>query len=105
VLLVGWRLLNPLFVTVAVAGYSLAIALVGNHFFGGRLNSLEAEIVCAVLHRRADRWRPGMAAPSHDRMLDGLCMPRPGAPSRQLPTPAVNEPITGRRRWHQVSLP
>jgi hypothetical protein len=78
VLLVGWRLLNPLFTTVAIAGYSLAIALAGHHFFDGRLNSLEAEIACAVLAITAliaggREW----LRPSHDRMLDGLVIIMP----------------------------
>ena len=78
VLLVGWRLLNPLFTTVAVAAYSVAIALVGNQLFDGHLNSLAAEITCAVLAVTAliaggRQWR----RPSHDRMLDGLVIIMP----------------------------
>jgi hypothetical protein len=77
VLLVGWRLMNPLFTTLAVAGYSLAIALVGGGLFS-RLNTREAGIACAVLAIVAliaggRQWH----RPSHDRMLDGLVIVMP----------------------------
>ena len=73
VLLVGWRLLNPLFTTLAAAGYSLAIGLIGAHFFGSRMNTLTAAGCCVVLAVAAllagsRQWR----RPSHDHMLDGL---------------------------------
>lgn len=72
-LLVGWRLLNPLFTTIAVALGSLAIALVGRHLFDGRLNNLAAAGFCAIaavaaLVAGGGEWR----RPAHDRMLDGL---------------------------------
>ena len=78
VLLVGWRLLNPLFTTLAAAGYSLAISLIDWHPFGGRSNALAAAACCAALavaalvagHREWQR-------PSHDRMLDGLVIVMP----------------------------
>jgi len=78
VLLVGWRLLNPLFMTIAVAGYSLSIALAGVDFFGGKLHMREAAIACAVLGIIAliaggREWQ----RPSHDRMLDGLVIVMP----------------------------
>ncbi len=78
VLLVGWRLLNPLFTTIAVAGYSLAIAFVGGSLFGGRMNTFEAGIACAVfavvgLVAGGRQWR----RPAHDRMLDGLVIVMP----------------------------
>jgi hypothetical protein len=78
VLLVGWRLLNPLFTTLAAAGYSLAIALVDQHFFDSGMNTLEAGIACAVLAVVAlvasgRQWQ----RPSHDRMLDGLVITMP----------------------------
>ena len=78
VLLVGWRLLNPMFTTIAVAGYSLAIALAGVHLFGGKLHMREAAIACAVLAVVAliaggRTWQ----RPTHDRMLDGLVIVMP----------------------------
>jgi len=78
VLLVGWRLLNPLFTTIAFAGYSLAIGFVGGSLFGGRMNSFEAGIACALfavvaLIAGGSAWR----RPAHDRMLDGLVIVMP----------------------------
>ena len=78
VLLVGWRLLNPLFTTLAMAGYSLAIAFAGVHFFDGKLHMREAGIACAVLAVVAlvaggREWQ----RPTHDRMLDGLVIVMP----------------------------
>jgi hypothetical protein len=78
VLLVGWRLLNPLFTTLAFAGYSLAIALVGGSLFGGGLNTFGAGIACVVfavvaLLAGAREWQ----RPAHDRMLDGLVIVMP----------------------------
>lgn len=78
VLLVGWRLLNPLFTTLAAAGYSIALALAGTHLIDGRMHTLEAGIACAALAVAAliasgrDWLRP-----SHDRMLDGLVIVMP----------------------------
>jgi hypothetical protein len=78
VLVVGWRLLNPLFTTIAVAGYSLAIAMVGSSLFGGGMNTIEAgiaRVVFAVVGLIAGgrEWR----RPAHDRMLDGLVIVMP----------------------------
>ncbi len=78
VLLVGWRLLNPLFTTIAIAGYTVAIALAGVHLLGGKLHMREAAIACAVLAVVAlvaggRDWQ----RPTHDRMLDGLVIVMP----------------------------
>jgi hypothetical protein len=78
VLLVGWRLLNPVFTTLAAAGYSLAIAFVDTHLFAGNLNLRAASIACAVLALAAlaagsRQWR----RPSHDQMCDGLVIVMP----------------------------
>jgi hypothetical protein len=78
VLLVGWRLLNPVFTTLALAGYSLAIALLGDAGYGSRWNTHTAAIFCAVLAllglvAGARQWR----RPSHDHMCDGLVIVMP----------------------------
>jgi len=78
VLLVGWRLLNPVLTTLAAAGCSLAISLVGTHLLGGNLRTLESAAFCGVLAivallAGARRWQ----RPSHDFMLDGLVMVMP----------------------------
>ena len=78
VLLVGWRLMNALFTTLAAAGYSLAIALAGGSFLGSGMNTREAGIACAVvaiiaLIAGGLQWR----RPSHDQMLDGLVIVLP----------------------------
>lgn len=78
VLLVGWRLLNPLFTTLAAAGYSIAIALFDTRLLGGTPNSLQAGIGCAMvaivaLFAGGRTWR----RPAHDRMLDGLVIVMP----------------------------
>jgi hypothetical protein len=78
VLLAGWRLLNPLFTTLAAAGYSLAIAFIDGSLFGGSMNSRQAGVACAVLAVGAlvaggRMWQ----RPSHDRMLDGLVIVMP----------------------------
>jgi hypothetical protein len=78
VLLVGWRLLNPVLTTLAAAGYSLAISLIGTHLLGGTLRTLESAAWCGVLAVTAlvaagRRWQ----RPSHDFMLDGLVMVMP----------------------------
>ncbi|MEO6368947.1 MAG: hypothetical protein ABIP38_13265, partial [Steroidobacteraceae bacterium] len=78
VLLVGWRLLNPLFTTIAMAGYSLAIAFVGGSLFGGGMSTFEAGIACAVfavagLVAGSREW----PRPAHDRMCDGLVIVMP----------------------------
>ncbi|HMA12033.1 MAG TPA: hypothetical protein VKO83_09110 [Steroidobacteraceae bacterium] len=78
VLLVGWRLLNPLFTTLAAAGFSLAVAISRGSLFGGGMRELEAGVFCAALALAALiasgwQWR----RPSHDRMLDGLVIVMP----------------------------
>lgn len=78
VLLVGWRLLNPVFTTLALAGYSLAIALAGDTGYAWGWNSRAAAIFCAAwalagLIAGAYPWR----RPSHDRMCDGLIIVMP----------------------------
>jgi hypothetical protein len=78
VLYVGWRLLNPLFTTLAAAGYSLAVATIGTGLLGGNMQSLAAAIFCAglaaaALAAGARHWQ----RPSHDRMLDGLVILMP----------------------------
>ncbi|MET0282041.1 MAG: hypothetical protein ABW278_13100 [Steroidobacteraceae bacterium] len=76
-LLVGWRLLNPLFTTLAAALYVLAIALVDASFLG-RMNSLEAAVASAAIAVGALlaaglSWR----RPTHARMVDGLLITMP----------------------------
>jgi len=78
VLLVGWRLLNPLFTTLAAAGYSLAIAVIDGSLFGGSMYTREAAAACVLLAVGAlvaggRKWR----RPSHDRMFDGLVIAMP----------------------------
>jgi hypothetical protein len=78
VLLVGWRLLNPLFTTLAVSGYSLALAARGGGLFSSYGHELEAALfsgglAVAALIAGARQWR----RPSHDRMLDGLVVVMP----------------------------
>ena len=78
VLLVGWRLMNFLFTTLAATGYSLAIALAGESLLGSRMNTRAAAVACAVLAIIAliaggRQWR----RPSHDQMLDGLVIVMP----------------------------
>lgn len=79
VLLVGWRLLNPLFTTLAAAGFSLAIAAGGGHLFdSGRMHEAAAGVFCAALAVIAlilggRMWR----RPAHDHILDGLLMLMP----------------------------
>lgn len=78
VLFVGWRLLNPLFTTIAVAIFSLAIALAGGSLFGDGMNTVEAAIFCSAVAVGAliagqREWQ----RPSHDRMLDGLVITMP----------------------------
>lgn len=78
VLLVGWRLLNPLFTTLAAAGASLAVALVGERLFGGRLHALEAAATCALLGVAAlAAGGRTLRRPAHDRMLEGLAILMP----------------------------
>jgi uncharacterized membrane protein YgcG len=77
-LFAGWRLLNPLFTTLACAGFSIAIALARTQLFDGRLNARAAAIACAVaaiaaLVLGARQWR----RPAHDRMLGGLVIAMP----------------------------
>ncbi|MEZ5488261.1 MAG: hypothetical protein R3E75_11655 [Steroidobacteraceae bacterium] len=77
-LLVGWRLLNPLFTTLAAAGYSIAIALFETSLLGGTLNSPQAGIGCMLmavvaLFAGGRTWQ----RPAHDRMLDGLVIVMP----------------------------
>ncbi len=78
VLLVGWRLLNRVFTTLALAGYSLAIGLFDANFFDSDWNVRWAGIFCAVvallaLSAGARRW----SRPSHDHMCDGLIIVMP----------------------------
>jgi hypothetical protein len=78
VLLTGWRLLNPLFTTIAATMYSLAIAASGASVFGSSLHEIRAASACAVLAVIAlvasgREWQ----RPSHDRMLDGLVIVMP----------------------------
>jgi len=78
VLLVGWRLLNPVLTTLAVAGYSLAIAMTGGTGYGNQWHSGAAAVFCAALAvmallAGARQWR----RPSHDRMFDGLVIVMP----------------------------
>jgi hypothetical protein len=78
VLLVGWRLLNPVLTTLAAAGCSLAIGLVGSRLLGGDMRMLQSAAWCGVLAvlalvAGARHWR----RPSHDFMLDGLVMVMP----------------------------
>lgn len=78
VLLVGWRLLNPLFTTLAAAGFSLAVSAIGGHLFDSRAHGIEAAIFCAILSAAAlvlggRTWR----RPSHDHMVEGLMIVMP----------------------------
>ena len=78
VLLVGWRLLNPVLTTLAAAGYSLAIATASETFYDSRWHSGAAAIFCVALAvvalvAGARQWR----RPSHDRMFDGLVIVMP----------------------------
>ncbi len=78
VLLVGWRLLNPLMTTVAAGLYSFTIALAGTNFFGGDTHSMRAGSFCVVLAMVAlvasgREWQ----RPSHDRMIAGLVITMP----------------------------
>lgn len=78
VLLAGWRLLNPLFTTLAVAALSLAIALVGAGLFDSRLNMREACVFCVVVALVAVlAGRRIWQRPAHDAMLDGLVIVMP----------------------------
>ncbi|MEJ0100240.1 MAG: hypothetical protein WDO12_11085 [Pseudomonadota bacterium] len=79
VLLAGWRLLNPVLTTLALAGFSLAIALVHASLFGGQMLNLRgAALFCAALAllalvAGARQWR----RPAHDFMCDGLLIVMP----------------------------
>jgi hypothetical protein len=78
VLLVGWRLLNPLFTTLAVAACSLAFALAGEGLFSGNEHTLVAAIFCGAVWVVAllgggRTWR----RPAHDGMCDGLIVVMP----------------------------
>lgn len=78
VLFVGWRLLNPLFTTIAGTLFSLAIALSAGTLFGGGMHTIAAGVFCAALAVGAliagqREWQ----RPSHDRMLDGLVIVMP----------------------------
>lgn len=77
-LFVGWRLLNPLFTTLAAAGYSLAIAAAGQDLFSGGMHTVSAGIACAALALIA-LIAGGLShqRPAHDRMLDGLIITMP----------------------------
>jgi hypothetical protein len=78
VLFVGWRLLNPLFTTLAAAGYSLAVATAGQSLFSGNMHTMAAGVACAVLSVVA-LIAGGLKyqRPAHDRMLDGLIITMP----------------------------
>ncbi len=78
VLLAGWRLLNPLFTTLAAAGYSLAISWIGGSRLGGSMHTREAAFACVLfavgaLVAGGRTWR----RPSHDWMFDGLVIAMP----------------------------
>lgn len=79
VLLVGWRLLNPLFTTLAAAGFSLAISAGGGHLFDSgqthevTAGAFSAAVAVVALALGARTW----LRPAHDRMLDGLVMVMP----------------------------
>jgi hypothetical protein len=78
VLLVGWRLLNPVCTTLALGGYSLAIGLFDAQLFSNDWNVRWAGIFCAVvalvaLSAGARHW----PRPSHDHMCDGLIIVMP----------------------------
>lgn len=78
VLLAGWRLLNPLFTTLAAAGGSLAIALVDGSLLGSQQHTRAAAVFCGLLALAAlvasgREWQ----RPSHSRMLDGLVIAMP----------------------------
>lgn len=78
VLVVGWRLLNPLFTTLAAVGLSVVVALAGRRFLGPDINFAEAAVFCCVLAVAAlgaggRTWQ----RPAHDRMLDGLVILMP----------------------------
>jgi hypothetical protein len=78
VLLAGWRLLNPLFATLAAMGYSFAIALFDERLLDGHVHMLEAGVASAVLAVVAlvaagRKWQ----RPSRDAMFDGLVIVMP----------------------------
>ncbi len=63
VLFVGWRLLNPLFTTIAVAIFSLAVALSGGSLFGDGMNTVAGRHLLFRARRGcAHRRSTGMAA-------------------------------------------
>jgi hypothetical protein len=102
VLFAGWRLLNPLFTTLAAAGYSLAVALTGGSLFGGSLQTQAAGLACAVLAiggllAGAREWR----RPSHDRMLDGMVIAMPWIGYGWLVQYNVNNGVSA----HYLALP
>jgi hypothetical protein len=77
-LLAGWRLLSAPFTTLAIAGYSLAIALAVEHRFGGDGYALVASLFCIVAAAAA--WLPSARSwrrPAHDAMCDGLVILMP----------------------------
>jgi hypothetical protein len=78
VLLVGWRLLNPVCTTLAAAGFSVAIGLFDANFFGNNWNVRMAGLFCAAVAVAAliaggREWR----RPSHDHMCEGLIIVMP----------------------------
>jgi hypothetical protein len=78
VLLAGWRLLSAPFTTLAIAGYSLALAMAVERQVGGDVHALVASLFCIVLGiaawvASARTWR----RPSHDAMCDGLVIVMP----------------------------
>ena len=79
-LLVGWRLLNPIFTTLAALAFSVALALQDSSRYDSDLSAIQASILCAVvaviaLIASGREWR----RPSHDHMLDGLVIVMPWA--------------------------
>lgn len=78
VLLVGWRLLNPVCTTLAAAGFSLAIGLFDADLFSSNWNVRMAGLFCAAVAAVAisaggRQWR----RPSQDHMCDGLIIVMP----------------------------
>jgi hypothetical protein len=78
VLLVGWRLLNPLFTTAAAVLYVFAIAMVNASLLGGHMNTTAAAmasiaVAVGALIASGHAWR----RPSHDRMFEGLVIVMP----------------------------
>jgi hypothetical protein len=74
----GARLLNPLFTTVAAAGATVGVALLGHKLFASTLNAAAASLCAAGLAALAlVAGARTFQRPSHDRMLDGLVVAMP----------------------------